>query len=235
MPITTSEYIHYNPAAYPFHDLLKRIFGTDRDLSETHMLIENSDSLDVFRQRDAVKTKFHEMYYQSPHYPEWRELYYKFLREVIFPTYPETVKEFVVQKDPSFRIDIPNNTSIGIRDGETCENGVIGLHCDREFGHPPEEINYIVPFTDMYAENSVYVESAPNVGDFTPLTMSYGTYYRFWGNQCRHHNRINTTGVSRLSYDFRIIPMDQYNPDPQTPSYHNRKFVIGDYYISMTR
>jgi len=231
----SSLYAHYDTAAFPFQPLLKQIFGVEGDLAQTHTLLPNSESLDVFKQREAVKTKFHEMYYQSPLYPEWRELYYRFVREAILPTFPSEVREFVVQKDPSFRIDLPNNTSIGIRDGEAFNRNQIGLHCDHDFGHPAGEINYIVPFTDMYGDNSVFVESGPNTGDFAPITMSYGTYFRFWGNRCRHFNRINTTGVSRLSYDFRIMPLSDYDGASDSISYHNRKFVIGDYYVQMSR
>lgn len=228
-------YSQYDTSAFPFRETLKRIFNIEGDLSQTHALIPSATSLDVFKQREAVKTQFHEIYYQSPLYPEWRDMYYRFLREVVFPTYPSDVREFVVQKDPSFRIDLPNNTSIGIRDGEMFNREQIGLHCDYDFGHPPGEINYILPFTEMYGENSVYVESTPEAGDFSPITMSYGTYFRFWGNKCRHFNRINTTGVSRLSYDFRVMPLSEYDGTSDAISYHNRKFVIGDYYIQMNR
>ena len=231
----TARYMQYDTSAYPFQPLLKQMFGVEGDLAQTHTLIPDSDSMDVFRQREAVKTKFHELYYQSPLYPEWRELYYRFLREVIFPTYPDSIQEFVVQKDPSFRIDLPNNTSIGIRDGEAFDRNRIGLHCDKDFGHPDGEINYILAFTEMYDTNSVYVESAPHSEDFAPSVMSYGTVFRFWGNRCRHYNRINATGVSRLSYDFRVMPLSAYDGSSDALSYHNRKFVIGDYYIRMSR
>ena len=227
-------YVTYDTTKYPFQPMLMRMFGIN-DLAQLHTLVPNSDTMDVLKQREAVKTTFHEMYYQSPFYPEWRDLYYRFLREEIFPTFPEHVKEFVVQKDPSFRVDLPNNTSIGIRDGEVLDTNKIGLHCDNDFGHPDGEINYIVAFTDMFGDNSVYVESAPGREDYKPITMSYGTLFRFWGNKCRHFNRINTTGVCRLSYDFRVMPKSEYVESSGAVSYHNRKFVIGDYYIEMTR
>ena len=231
----TAEYLRYDVSKYPFQEMLKAMFGLRGDLSQAHTLFPESTTMEVLTQKNAVKTKFHEMYYASPLYTAWRELYYRFLREEIFPLYPTTIQEFVVQKDPSFRIDLPNNTSIGIRDGEAFDPIRIGLHCDHDFGHPPQEINYILPFTDMYGENSVYVESAPGLGDFTPITMSYGTFFRFWGNKCRHHNRINTTGVSRLSYDFRVFPKEEYVPSTDAVSYHNRKFLIGDYYTTLSR
>lgn len=230
-----AEYIQYDTSKYPFQSMLQRMFGIEDDLAHTHELIPNSESIDVFKQQEAVKTEFHRMYYESPMYPVWRELYYRFLREVIFPTYPEDIRDFVVQKDPSFRINLPNNTSIGIRDGETLDTSRIGMHCDYDFGHPEGEINYILPFTDMYGTNSVYVESAPNIGEFAPIHTQYGNVFRFWGNKCRHFNHINTTGVSRLSYDFRVMPFDAYNESTNGVSYHNRKFVLGDYYIQMKR
>ena len=229
-------YYTYDISKYQFNELLAKMMDWDKDnLSNIHTKIKDSENWNIFKQVEAVKTPFHKMYYESPYYNTWRDLYYKFIKDEIFPLFPIEVNEFVVQKDPSVRFCIPNNSSIGIRDGEDFNPNLVGLHCDTEFGHPPGELNFILPFTDMFDENSVFYESEPNKGDFTPIKMSYGSFFHFWGNKCRHHNKINTTGKSRLSYDFRIMPLSSYDEYFSTPSYHGRKFIIGDYYIKMSR
>ena len=49
-------------------------------------------------------------------------------------------------------------------------------------------------------------------------------------------HRKNTTGFSRVSIDFRVIPFSKYNPDYELSSVHgNRKFLIGDYFTRIDR
>jgi hypothetical protein len=229
-------YYTYDTSKYKFNELLSKMMDWDKDnLSNIHTKMKDSENWNIFKQIEAVKTPFHKMYYESPYYNTWKELYYKFIKEEIFPLFPIEIEEFVVQKDPSVRFCLPNNTSIGIRNGEDFNSEMIGCHCDTEFGHPPGELNFILSFTDMFNENSVYYESEPNKGDFTPIKMSYGSFFHFWGNKCRHYNKINKTGKSRLSYDFRIMPLSSYDEYFSKPSYHGRKFIIGDYYIKMSR
>ena len=33
---------------------------------------------------------------------------------------------------------------------------------------------------------------------------------RFWGNQCEHYTVANTSGSTRVSFDFRVIPRSRY-------------------------
>ena len=46
----------------------------------------------------------------------------------------------------------------------------------------------------VFDTNSLWVESAPDLGDFHPLTMTYGEYCRFYGNKCRHYTKPNHSG-----------------------------------------
>ena len=50
------------------------------------------------------------------------------------------------------------------------------------------------------------------------LTLSqaiseYGQYCMFNGNKCTHGNKPNKTSLTRVSFDFRVIPISKYNPD----------------------
>ena len=47
---------------------------------------------------------------------------------------------------------------------------------------------------------------------------------------CRHGNKLNTTGKSRASIDFRIIPISQYKDTDATSINMNMRFVIGEYF-----
>merc|ERR1711907_775248 len=101
--------------------------------------------------------------------------------------------------EPSFRVNLPNNTAIGFRPGRGDPEDQIGLHTDGEYEHPSGEINFILPLTPMFGSNSLYVESEPGKGDYSPVTQRPGFVFRFYGNQCRHFNVVNLSGHTRVS------------------------------------
>lgn len=216
--------IPYDTSVYDFQDVVRRIFGVE-DLQQTHLLRPPVSEQITFD--EDTKTWFHKTYYGSPVYPELIALYDRFVKEEILPLYPDT--SHAVQVDPSFRIHLPNNTALGARTDDVGE--AIGMHCDADYNHQPGEINFILPLTPMFDTNSVYVESAPGESDFHPANVPTGTVFCFYGNKCRHYNRRNDTGVSRLSIDFRVIPMKNYDPNWPAVSIHGKRpLTLGGYF-----
>lgn len=223
--------VPYNTETYDFQSVLRRIFGVE-DLQQTHTLRPPVHEQITFD--EDTKTWFHRTYYSSPHYPELIALYEQFVKDVLL-RHPEMLPpncgdtEYALQVDPSFRIHLPNNTALGKRDDDTGE--VIGMHCDADYNHQPGEINFILPLTPMFDTNSVYVESEPGKGDFHPAKVEVGELFCFYGNKCRHYNRRNDTGVSRLSLDFRIIPMKLYDSEWPAVSIHGKRpLTLGGYF-----
>ena len=97
--------------------------------------------------------------------------------------------------------------------------------------HPNWEINFQIVVTDAYDSNCMWIESVPGLKDFTPMEMKYGEYSIFDGNRCIHGNKVNKTGKTRVSMDFRVIPFSRYDPAAQVKSATASKyFVVGDYY-----
>ena len=45
-----------------------------------------------------------------------------------------------------------------------------------------------------------------------------------------HGNKQNTTQNTRVSVDFRVIPLSKYNEEDGSAIYTKMKFQIGDYY-----
>jgi hypothetical protein len=216
--------LSYDAMKYDFQDIVKRIFDI-KDLQRAHELRPRSNDQITFE--EDTKTWFHRHYYDSPLYGEMIGIYETFVKDIILPRYSDSA--YVVQVDPSFRIGIPNNTALGIRNDDT--NDRIGCHCDADYNHQPGEINFIVPITPMFDTNSVYVESEPGKEDFHPVNLSVGDVFCFYGNKCRHYNVTNTTGLSRLSIDFRIIPMSRYIDDWASASVHGKRpLTLGGYF-----
>lgn len=221
--------VTYDMYKYKFQDKIQKIFN-DFPLS-LEALHKFSELRSPVTFENDTKTLFQRHFYESSLYTEFRNVYYSFVLNEISKLFPDE-EYLVVQKDPQFRVHVPNNTALGVK--LTDENNMIGLHCDADYNHPPEEVNYIIPITDMWETNSVFIESEPNKGDFNPIKLYRNQFIQFWGNKLRHFNKVNTTGLTRVSLDIRVIPFSKYKDNYEKQSIHgNRSFKIDDYYIKL--
>jgi len=159
-------------------------------------------------------------------YQQFVEMYHQFVREVILPLFDEPTGKFAVQKEPSIRVSTPGDTVLGRRDGESDEQ--IGMHRDADYGHQASEVTFVVPLTPMFGSNSVWAESSNGCGDFAPFTMKYGFFHRWHSAQSRHFNQLNQTGSTRVSIDFRVIPMSHYKEEEIANCSH--RFRVGEYF-----
>ena len=161
--------------------------------------------------------------------------YLSFIREYIKPIFSsETL--LLIQKTPNIRFHLPGCSNIGKRDTDINDE-IIGLHHDSEFGHPEEEINIIIPITDMFDTNSIYYEDTPNsnisVYNYSNLKINKDSFFVGNLNKCRHYNKINNTNKTRISLDFRIIPYTKFiNKNENEISLTSKmKFDVGNYYM----
>jgi hypothetical protein len=231
--MTSEKTLSFPVDQFPFEELMGKILGLNGNLKQAHRLIEGSTEWSQITFQNDTSTEFHTKYYKSPLYPEMISLYQRFLQQWLLPQLEE--EEYIVQKEPSFRIHLPNNTAVGKRDDEAESNERIGFHCDGEYNHPPSEMNYMLTVTGQSDTNSCYVESEPGKEDFHPITLQYGEVFRFYGNRCRHFNKKNISGQTRISFDFRVIPASKYEEVEASAVHSGRKFVVGGYYIRMRK
>lgn len=220
-------YYKYDTEEHPFYEKVQEIFSTQLPLELMHTENTTTEQVAQVTFDTDTSTDFHKMYYNSDLYKEMIAIYDDFLVNNILPLFGEDI---VVQKEPSFRISLPNNTALGKCATDT-DSEIIGMHCDGDYNHPKEEINFMLTITGQEETNSCYIETAPKKGDFFPVKLAKGDFMSFYGNQCRHYNKVNRTGKTRISIDFRVIPYSQYNESTATASVHsNRKFCIGEYF-----
>jgi hypothetical protein len=186
-----------------------------------HLLIEQH--VELFEVGKDSSTIFHERFYEryKGGWPDFELMYEWFVSEVVAPLFDE---DFLYQKFPTFRVHLPGNVAVG------------DFHTDAEFHHPAGELNFIIPLTDSKDTACPWVESEPGKNDFEPIPLQIGRLIQFDGNVLRHGNRSNKTGKTRVSMDFRVLPISKYNPEAGGESITRKtKFVEGEYYKRFTK
>jgi hypothetical protein len=144
------------------------------------------------------------------------KLYKLLIKEVISPHYDHPI---IFQRFPTFRIHQPSNIA------------VFGWHRDRDYSHNPQEINYYLPVTSAFSTNTFWHESEPDKEDYQPMEAEYGEVIGWDGANCRHGNKPNDTGKTRVSFDFRVLSHEVYNTsEPKKSITQGTKFEIGAYY-----
>lgn len=225
-------YFDYDTEEYEFKELVQKILshrGPLEKLHESDLTIK-----DELTHKNDQNSVVHRKYYDSAFYDVFVAKYREFVRREVLPLFKET--SFAVQAEPTFRCCVPDNTAVGRLAGERADAERVGYHRDGDFNHPASEINFVLCLTDMHDSNGFHFESSPDRGDFRPVDMSYGQVFQFYGNKCWHFNKKNATGKTRISVDFRVIPMSQYDESELKASIHqNKKFTLGGYYMRMER
>jgi hypothetical protein len=228
-----------------FSDILKYIYkekyGFTDDLKNFHTILESSSISDVDKKNNMIMKVLgkdrNSIFYDDYHRfidtdKRFNDIYYSFINEHIKPIYGIDGK-IVVQKTPNLRISFPKMTALGKRREEDEKDNIIGLHKDSDFGHHEEEINIIIPVTNMFETNSIYYEPYVNSNlsknQYLNLNIKTSEYFTVKFNQLLHYNKINETGATRISLDFRIIPYDKYMNNIDT--FNGTKFELGKYYI----
>ncbi len=206
--------IPYNKDYYIFPEI---VGGVLIKLEELHHFVEGK-YMKLFEVGKDSSTIFHDAFYNK-YRAGWAEMelyYLNFIYEVIAPHFEE---DFLYQKFPTFRVHLPDNIAVG------------RYHMDSEFGHPKGERNFIIPLTNSYDTASMWLESEPGKADFEPVPLEVGYLLAFNGNELTHGNEINKTGKTRVSMDFRILPISMYDESVNSESVTRKtKFIQGEYY-----
>ena len=214
--------IFYNVKEYQFKEIIETTLNI-KDLSNIH--VERPDLLpkEKLNFETETKTSFHDLFYSKLNsgWPELENAYIKFVQDEITKQIPE---KFVYQRFPSVRFHLPNDQAIHYWHYDS----------DKDHMHPEWEINFQIALTPMYDTQATWIESIPGLKDFRPMEMSYGEYYIFDGNRCVHGNKENKTNKTRVSFDFRIVPLDRYTKQgAKISATKKRKFVVGEYYKAL--
>lgn len=200
--------IDYDLNEFPFPEIVRNHLNVEK-LDELH-LIEKHEVLT--REKDQ-STGFHSRYYEIG--DEFYGPYIQFLKQVIRPIIGE---QLVYQKIPTFRVQLAENVAVG------------DFHRDREYAHHREEINFLVALTDAWDTNTIWIESEEGKEDYHPINLKVGQVAMFDGANLKHGNKINDTGKTRVSVDFRVIPLSQYKETEGSSINMATPMTIGGYF-----
>ena len=198
--------IDYDTSAHPFREIVAGILGVDattglpelHQAEFVHTFLKQQRKLGSTpvdsRYKAAGGCRFHE---------KLRLCYREFLREVVLPLFPDAAEEggggLLYQREPNLRCHLPGTG-----------RQMVLRHCDADYFHQPNELNFWLPLTPCYGTNTLWVESAAGRGDYRPVEIRVGQMLRFHGHQCDHFTLPNDTPHTRLSLDFRVVPQRHF-------------------------
>ncbi|MCC5603684.1 hypothetical protein [Nostoc favosum] len=221
----------YDTNIFPFAEIFAEHCSETLNCSEHYKLHEYiADNLKpnkILRVGEDQATYAHSVLYKiDPRYQKDPEIKSKVKDRAFIKTYERFIgfleasvffEKLVYQKLPTLRIHLPNNLSVG------------EYHRDRDYNHPIEEINIWVPVTKAKGSATIQMESSYDAGDFHPIEVEYGEYLIF-DSGLKHGNEVNIEGYTRISFDFRVIPISNYKVSDLSSINQKMKFAVGDYY-----
>jgi hypothetical protein len=206
--------IKYNLEEYPFKNIINDLFNC-KNLNKIHELWKSDYELFTDVQTDC-DTDYHKHFYSKINDTNFYDVYIKFIEEQIKPLFDEPI---IYQKIPSFRVQLPNNV------------GVAAFHRDREYSHSTHEVNIFMPMTRAVGNNTIWVESEEDKGDYAPINTTVGEFVKWNGANLKHGNKINDTGNTRVSFDFRVMPLSKYKDNDRKSVSTNTKMELGKYWV----
>lgn len=206
----------FDTGKYDFKGIVQDYLNI-KDLSNAHS--EYLDSGVVVKEGKDQRTSIHSSFYEKMDSdPIFKKTYDLFIKDFIKPKLFES-EDIIFQRFPTFRAHYPMNLA------------VFEFHKDKDYNHDKNEINFFLPLTDCFETNTVWIESREDLGDFSPIVCEYGEIVMFDGANLKHGNKMNTTDITRISFDFRILKKSFYNEGIyKTSKTKGMKFSIGEYF-----
>ncbi|MAH99371.1 MAG: hypothetical protein CMA12_08585 [Euryarchaeota archaeon] len=213
------EVFKFDKKVFNFRKLVSDILSL-RELEKLHYKFNTDKEIKTIGK--DTHSEAHKLFYNKLNigWPEFDFIYKKFISEFILKKLKK--EKILFQRYPNFRVSSPGNLAVSTWHKDSDKNNL----------HPPGEINFFLPLTECYGNNSLWTESSPGKEDFSSVDLEFGKVFMFDGNNCLHGNRINDTKITRISLDFRLLPLEKYDPNfPHKTRTKNLRFKPGEYYL----
>lgn len=168
--------------------------------------------LPLFTIETDQQTSFHRSFYDG-FADGVQDIYEALIADVIAPILPGP---FCYQTTPTFRVHLKDNVAVG------------AFHRDSDYNHSPNERNFWLPLTPAWDTNTVWILG--DDGTYRCANALPGQIVQFDAANTMHGNYPNDTGATRVSFDFRCIPLDEYEDTQAKTVDAGRHLVIGDYF-----
>jgi hypothetical protein len=204
--------LRYSLDEYPWPKLITKLLG------ETDLAFLRDDDLPRHSRQTDQKTKWHKRFYETRNV--WGELYHRFVISFVARQFRE---DFYFQAIPTFRVHLPYNVAVG------------EYHKDGDYGHPAGETNLWVPLTSAADTNSVYLcdHDESQLGIWRrSIRVWPGDVVVFDAVGRCHGNETNCERFSRVSFDFRVLPVRLYRDSEARSVNMGKRFAPGEYYAA---
>ena len=202
----------YDASEFDFSRRVAGLLGVLR-LEDLHL----GTHFPLFTRETDQSTPFHAAFYEV--FDELAPLYHRFVRDFVGPLFDEDI---CYQRVPTFRVHLPGNVAVG------------QFHRDSAYNHPDGELDFWLPLTDVWASNTVWVANDNESDDCMPVPMRIGQVLTFDAVNRQHGNVVNDTGTTRVSFDFRVIPMSRYHSNDRKTINTGMRLVIGEYFTLLS-
>jgi hypothetical protein len=247
--------VAYDTSLYPFADHIRRLLVAKglvsapaiaalARLEDLHTILpESMTALD-----DGELNEVSRAFYDTD--AAFVTTYEALLKNVVGPEIAGG--DFVFQSTPTIRFHFPNERGFDWNPR---------FHTDIMLGHPPQEINLWLPVCGAKGSASMSIaemeqgvallesldldfarlaDGAQHDPDIArrcaeisrPAELAYGEILAF-DPRCVHATQFNRTGWTRISFDFRVVPMDDYRAMRMTYRGTGRRRMLfrqGHYY-----
>jgi hypothetical protein len=197
--------LRYRLDLYPFPQLIAEI------IEEPDLAALRDDGRPLATRATDQQTRWHARFYEARE--RWGPLYTNFVMDYVARLFREP---FFYQAIPTFRVQLWGNLAVG------------AYHRDAEYGHPVGEVNFWLPLTRAWGSNSVYLEDGERA---RAVSAWPGDIVVFDAVGRRHGNERNL-GDSRVSFDFRCLPVRLYRESEARSVNMGCRFAPGDYYAA---
>lgn len=139
----------------------------------------------------------------------YQSVYEDFLLQVVLPHLRTELAKFDIRESTFFC-----QQTACLRIQPPSAHPLTSPHKDAMYGHQPGQLNFWIPLTRAFGCNSLFAESFPGKADFQAFeVLEPGCMIRFYGSQCLHFTEANTTPITRVSLDFRVVPGQWFETD----------------------
>jgi hypothetical protein len=191
------------------------ISAVSRALGQPDLTALSDPDLPLRTRENDQRTAWHHAFYDDFH--DHDEFYGRSTLRLLYraliggPIRDLIGEPFYYQAVPTFRVHLPGNLAVG------------EFHRDADYGHPASERSFWLPLTPAYDTNSLWIGN-------TAVRAEPGDIIMFDAVGELHGNKVNTTGKSRVSFDFRCVPVSSYQPSQARTVNTRVAFAPGAYY-----